>query len=204
MRAGLVGRGIFLSALVLSASLLSFRSSLLSIEGKTSAQDPNATLPPPKKTTTTKKTSTPAPNPSTDPEKSKELKRQLGREVEAFIKEQRRYCGNDFPTPECYEIKNSRKYAYGDLDGDGNEDAVLSYELGEGNGVDVDVAVFLNTGDSYKLAARTTLGGRSFQLEKMYIRNKRLVIQSSVFPDKSKSITSYVLSGHQLREVRDK
>ncbi len=63
MRSRLLKRSIFISASIVFVGLLSFHSSWLSIEGRTSAQDPNATLPSPKKTTTPKKT-TPPPNSS--------------------------------------------------------------------------------------------------------------------------------------------
>jgi formylglycine-generating enzyme required for sulfatase activity len=58
MRSKLLRRSIFISALIVFLGLLSFHSSWLSIEGATSAQDPNATLPSPKKTTPPKKTTT--------------------------------------------------------------------------------------------------------------------------------------------------
>jgi formylglycine-generating enzyme required for sulfatase activity len=64
MRARFVRRSIFVSALIVFVGLLSFHSSWLSIEGATSAQDPNATLPPTNKTAPAKKT-TPPPKKST-------------------------------------------------------------------------------------------------------------------------------------------
>jgi formylglycine-generating enzyme required for sulfatase activity len=75
MKARFVRKSIFISALFVFALLLSFHSSWLSIEGATSAQDPNATLPSPKKTPTPK-TTTPPPkkrtprNSRTSPAKS--------------------------------------------------------------------------------------------------------------------------------------
>ena len=59
MRARFVRRSIFISALIVFVGLLSFHSSWLSIEGTTSAQDPNATLPPTNKTAPAKKATPP-------------------------------------------------------------------------------------------------------------------------------------------------
>jgi formylglycine-generating enzyme required for sulfatase activity len=56
MRARFVRSSIFISAIIVCVGLLSFHSS---IEGTTSAQDPNATLPTPKKTAPAKKTTPP-------------------------------------------------------------------------------------------------------------------------------------------------
>jgi formylglycine-generating enzyme required for sulfatase activity len=64
MRARFVRSSIFISAPIVLVGLLSFHSSWLSIEGATSAQDPNATLPPTNKTAPAKKT-TPPPKKST-------------------------------------------------------------------------------------------------------------------------------------------
>src|SRR5438552_1598711 len=65
MRAEFVRRTIFVSAFIVFTLLLSFYSSM-SIEGMTSRQDPNATLPSTKKTAPAKKT-TPPPKKSAPP-----------------------------------------------------------------------------------------------------------------------------------------
>ncbi len=64
MRARFVRSSIFILVLIVFVGLLSFHPSWLSIEGTTSAQDPNATLPPTNKTAPAKKT-TPPPKKST-------------------------------------------------------------------------------------------------------------------------------------------
>jgi formylglycine-generating enzyme required for sulfatase activity len=58
MRPRVFRRSIFVSAFIVSTLLLSFHSSLVSIEGTASTQDPNATLPSTKKTAPAKKKGT--------------------------------------------------------------------------------------------------------------------------------------------------
>lgn len=74
--------------------------------------------------------------------------------INAYIKKQ---------TGDASEYKAARKVIYGDVDGDGDKDAVVQYTLegmGGGNSFAQMLAVFTNQKGVYKFAAEEVVGGK--------------------------------------------
>lgn len=85
---------------------------------------------------------TPTPTASIDPEKAREMGRQLRSDIASFISsEEQKY--------RAVEDKERRRIAYGDVNGDGLEDVIILYDLTLLKEDDYKLAAVLNDGNRY-------------------------------------------------------
>lgn len=75
------------------------------------------------------------------------------------------YIAKEAKTQEAVKSKKDRQIVMGDLDGDGDKDAIVQFTLegfGGGNNWTQSMAVFINKKSIYKFADEKTVGGKFF------------------------------------------
>ena len=108
--------------------------------------------------------------------------------------------------------KKIRKIAYGDLDNDGDEDAVVFFALfPKGGNHDTDyLAVFRNTEGKFEPVTDTAVGERGVRyVDLREIKSGKIHLDTSKYSDQDgqccpsiKGKTTYILSGNKLVEVK--
>jgi hypothetical protein len=126
----------------------------------------------------------PTPSANIDPEKAREMGRQLRSDLASFIRsEEQKYRASEY--------KEGRRIAYGDVNGDGYEDAVIVYTLSLLKEEDYKLAAVLSNGDRYADWLKTDLGWQSMQIdasgegivpEYVSVEQGKIIIKGKSFP----------------------
>lgn len=111
------------------------------------------------------------------------------------------------------EYKDARKVLYGDIDGDGDEDAVAQFTvegMGGGNNYSFELAVFKNDGGKLTAVTDEVVGGklnRNVELKRIekgviYLDTKEYAEDDGACCPSIEGKTSYVLQGKKLVEKK--
>ena len=110
-----------------------------------------------------------------------------------------------------YEYKKARKIVYGDIDGDGNDDAVIQFTIegvAGGNNYSFYLAVFRNVNGKFESITDEFIGGKGIRdVDLQAVRNGKIYVSTKEYSEDDaaccpsiKGKTSYVLSGNKLVE----